>query len=102
MRRILMISMVSHKTELNDESLIYHHLTEVGRTRREDNSVGLQCPAPRPRLAATQGAIHKRLIGQEVLEAGAEASLVVVPLETILLSLAHDDKRLEGETTFTG
>ena len=64
--------------------------------------MGLKCPAPRPRLAAAQGAIHKRLVGQEVLEAGAEAGLVIIPLETILLGLAHFDQRLEGERTFTG
>ena len=62
--------------------------------------MGLECPA-RPRLATGQGAVHKRLVGQEILEAGAEAGLVIVPLETILLGLAHFDKRLGGERTFT-
>ena len=82
--------------------IINNHLTKIRRTRREDNSVGLKCPAPSPRLAAAQGAIHKRLVGQEILEAGAEAGLVIVPLQTILLGIAHVDKRLGGERTFTG
>ena len=55
----------------------------------------------RPCLSAGQGAVHKRLVGQEILEAGAEAGLVIIPLETILLGLAHFDKRLEGKRTFT-
>ena len=55
--------------------------------------MGLERSA-RPRLSAGQGAVHKSLIGQEILEAGAEAGLVIVPLQTILLGLAHYDKKL--------
>ena len=39
----------------------------------------------RPGLAAAQGAVHEGLVGEEVLEAGAEAGLVIVPLQTITL-----------------
>ena len=42
-----------------------------------------------PGLAAGQGAVHEALVVEEVLEAGAEAGLVVVPLEAVLLGLPH-------------
>ena len=76
------------------------HLAEVRRARRQDDSVGLKRPTG-PRLAAGQGAVHERLVGEEILKAGAEAGLVIVPLQTILLGLAHCDKRLRGERTST-
>ena len=60
--------------------------------------MGLKSP-PSPGLAAAQGAVNEGLVGEEVLEAGAEAGLVIVPLQTILLCVAHHDKR--GERTFT-
>ena len=74
------------------------YLTEVRGARREDNPVGLKSP-PSPGLPAAQGAVHEGLVGEEVLEAGAEAGLVIIPFQTILLRVAHHDKR--GERTFT-
>ena len=60
--------------------------------------MGLKSP-PSPGLAAAQGAVNEGLVGEEVLEAGAEAGLVIVPLQTILLRVSHHVRR--GERTFT-
>ena len=46
-----------------------------------------------PGLATGQGAVHEALVVEEVLEAGAEAGLVVVPFEAVLLGLTHSDWR---------
>ena len=42
-----------------------------------------------PGQATRQGAVNELLVGEQVLEAGAEAGLVVVPLEAVLLGLPH-------------
>ena len=49
---------------------------------------------PQPGLTTAQGAVHEGLVGEEILEAGAETGLVIVPLQTILLGLAHSVRRL--------
>ena len=54
--------------------------------------MSLKSPA-RSGLPAAQGAVHEGLVGEEVLEAGAETGLVIIPLQTILLCVAHHDKR---------
>ena len=42
-----------------------------------------------PRLAAAEGTVHEALVVEKIFEAGAEAGLVVVPLEAVLLGLPH-------------
>ena len=46
-----------------------------------------------PRLAAGQRAVHEALVVEKVFEAGAEAGLVVVPFQAVLLRLTHSDCR---------
>ena len=52
-------------------------------------------------LTTGEGAVNKCFIGQEVLEAGTETCLVIVPFQAILLGFTHtgagglsDDKLL--------
>ena len=42
-------------------------------------------------LAAGQGAVHKALVVEKVFETGAQAGLVVVPFQAVLLRLTHSD-----------
>ena len=44
-----------------------------------------------PGLPASQGAIHEALVVEEIFETGAQAGLVVVPFEAVLLGLTHSD-----------
>ena len=63
------------------------YLSEIGRAGWQNHSVrvyGLP-----PGQATRQGAVDELLVGEQVLEAGAEAGLVVVPLEAVLLGLPH-------------
>ena len=53
-----------------------------------------------PRLAAGQRAVHEALVVEKVFEAGAEAGLVVVPFQAVLLSFTHTEEtstRRRGE-----
>ena len=60
---------------------------EIRRGGRQDNSVSIDTLATSH--STTEGDVNKRLLGQEILEAGAETGLVIVPLQTILLGFTH-------------
>ena len=68
---------------------MYKYLSKIRRTGRQDDPVSIDSLTPG--LAAGQRAVHETLIVEKVFEAGAEAGLVVVPFQAVLLRLTHSD-----------
>ena len=65
------------------------YLSKVRRTGGQDDPVSIDGLSPG--LATGQGAVHEALVVEEIFETGAEAGLVVVPFQAVLLRLTHSD-----------